>query len=260
MIKSELETLWRFRHFMSILVARNINLKYQKSWLGLLWTIVNPLMILAILLSVFTRVIRIPIENYWAFLITGYFVYHFVSQATLAAASILDEYAVMIRSVAVPRSATVLAAISSRFIEFIVEFMIALLLVAAFHHHALPSTLLWVPLLVFMMFLLAVGLSFMISALAVFYYDVRHMLPIALTALFYISPVIYTVNMVPEQYHTLYYLNPLATLLDLMHTTVYEGAAPDLEIFIACILQVSVILWVGVKIFKHFEPQFAEVL
>ena len=64
---------------MSILIARNIKLKYQQSWLGLLWTIVNPLMILAILLTVFTRVIRIQIDDFWAFLLTGYFVYHFVT-------------------------------------------------------------------------------------------------------------------------------------------------------------------------------------
>ena len=245
---------------MSILIARNIKLKYQQSWLGLLWTIINPLMILAILLTVFTRVIRIEIVDYWAFLLSGYFAYHFISQATLAAASVLDEYAVMIRSVAVPRSATVLAAVTSRFIEFTIEFSLALILIALFHHHGLPLSFLWLPFLVVLMFTLTVGLSLMISALAVFYYDVRHMLPIALTALFYISPVIYSVSMVPEQYRTMYYLNPLAVLLDLLHITVYEGAAPPLDIFIACVLQVSIILWVGVRIFKHFDRQFAEVL
>ncbi|MEA2094006.1 MAG: ABC transporter permease [Pseudomonadota bacterium] len=260
MIKSELVPLWRFRYFLSILVARNIKLKYQQSWLGLLWTIINPLMILAILLTVFTRVIRIQIEDYWAFLVTGYFVYHFVSQATLAAASVLDEYAVMIRSVAVPRSATVLAAITSRFLEFLLEFTLALLVVVVFHHHALPLSILWVPLLVFLMFMLTAGLSLMISALAVFYYDVRHMLPIALTALFYISPVVYSVNMVPEQYHAIYYLNPLAVLLDLLHATVYAGTMPPTDLFVVCVLQTSFILWAGVRIFRHFEPQFAEVL
>jgi lipopolysaccharide transport system permease protein len=260
MIKSELISLLRFRHFLSILIARNVKLKYQQSWLGLLWTIINPLMILAILLTVFTRVIRIEIEDYWAFLLTGYFAYHFVSQATLAAASVLDEYAVMIRSVAVPRSATVLAAVTSRFIEFVIEFGLALVLVAAFHHHGVPLSFLWLPVLVVLMFALTVGLALMTSALAVFYYDVRHMLPIALTALFYVSPVIYTVSMIPEQYHAVYYLNPLAVLLDLFHATAYEGVTPPVDIFIVCVLQVSAILWAGFRIFKHFERQFAEVL
>ena len=260
MIRSELLSLWRFRHFLSILVARNIKLKYQQSWLGLLWTIINPLMILAILLTVFTRVIRIQIEDYWAFLLTGYFAYHFISQATLAAGSVLDEYAVMIRSVAVPRSATVLAAIMSRFFEFLIEFSLALILISAFHHHGVPIGFLWLPILILLAFTLTVGLSLMIAALAVFYYDVRHMLPIALTALFYVSPVIYNVGMVPEQYRSIYYINPLAVLLDLFHATVYDGIAPPINIFLVCVLQVSIILWIGVRIFKHFERQFAEVL
>ena len=260
MITAELVSLWRYRYFMSILIARNIKLKYQQSWLGLLWTIINPLMILAILLTVFTRVIRIEIENYWAFLLSGYFAYHFVSQATLAAASVLDEYAVMIRSVAVPRSATVLAAVSSRFFEFIIEFTLALILVAGFHHHSIPISFLLLPLLIFLMFMLTIGLSLLISALAVFYYDLRHMLPIALTALFYVSPVIYSVSMVPEQYHAIYYMNPLAILLDLLHATVYDGVAPSATILLAFVLQVFIVLWIGVRVFKHFERQFAEVL
>lgn len=260
MVTSELASLWRFRYFLSVLVARNVKLKYQQSWLGLLWTIVNPVMILAILLAVFTRVIRIDIENYWAFLLTGYFAYHFVSQATLAAGSVLDEYAVMIRSVAVPRSATVLAAVTSRFIEFIIEFTLALVLIVIFHHESVPLSFLWLPLLILLMYTLTVGLSLMISALAVFYYDVRHMLPIALTALFYVSPVIYSVDMVPEQYRAIYYLNPLAPLLDLFHITAYAGLSPPADIFAICLLQVSLILWLGVTIFRHFEGQFAEVL
>jgi len=260
MIKSEFVSLWRFRYFMSILIARNIKLKYQQSWLGLLWTIINPLMILAILLVVFTRVVRIQIDDYWAFLLTGYFAYHFVNQATLAAANVLDEYAVMIRSVAVPSAATVLAAVISRFIEFIIEFALALVLITAFHHRGIPLGFLWLPALIVLMFTLTVGLSLIISALAVFYYDVRHMLPIALTALFYMSPVVYPVSMVPEQYHWLYYLNPLALLLDLFHASIYEGIPLPTDLFLACALQVSIILWAGLKIFKHFEPLFAEVL
>jgi lipopolysaccharide transport system permease protein len=257
---SELRRLWHFRFFTRILIARNFKLKYQQSWLGFLWTIVNPLMILVILLTVFTRVIRIGIDDYWAFLLTGYFTYHFVSQATLAAASVLEEYAVMIRSVAVPRSATVLAAVASRFLEFVIEISLAILLVAAFHHHALPASFLWLPVLILLTFLLTVGLSLMVSALAVFYYDVRHMLPILLTALFYISPVVYSVDMVPEQFHWLYYLNPVAVLLDLFHTTLYGGTMPGADLLLGGILQTAIIFLTGFTVFKHYERSFAEVL
>lgn len=252
--------LWRYRYFLSVLVARNIKLKYQKSWLGLLWTIINPLMILAILLTVFTRVVRIEIENYWAFLLSGYFVYHFLSQATLAASSVLEEYAIMIRSVAVPRAAPVLAAVISRFMEFAVEFGLAIMLIVLFHHQTIPLGFVWLPLLILLVFSLAVGLCLMIAALSVFYYDVRHMLPIALTALFYVSPVIYPVDMVPAEYHMVYYANPLAVLLDLLHTTVYLGLSPSLELVAVCLLQVAAILAAGVFVFSHFENRFAEVL
>jgi ABC-type polysaccharide/polyol phosphate export permease len=116
----DLSGLWRFRYLIRLLIGRNIKIKYQHSFLGLVWTFPNPLLIPAVLLAVFTNVVRIDI------------------------------------------------------------------------------------------------------------YDVRHLLPIILTALFYISPVICTVGTVPEEYRLLYLLNPLAGLLGLFHMTLYEGIMPSL--------------------------------
>ena len=257
---SELASLWRFRYLTSVLIARNIKLKYQNSALGVLWTILNPLMIVVILLVVFTRVVRIDIAHYWAFLLSGYFAYHFFSQAVLAASGVLDEYAVMVRSVAIPRSTVVLAAVTSRFFDFVLEFALAVAAIGIFHHQGIPIGFLSLPLLMLLLFVLTFGIALMIAALAVFYYDVRHILPIALTALFYASPVFYSVAMIPEEYRVAYYLNPLAVLLDLLHSTGYGGAAPALELLLVSILQVAVIGAAGMSIFARLERAFAEVL
>jgi len=256
----DLSELWRFRYLIRLLIGRNIKIKYQHSYLGLVWTFLNPLLILSVLLAVFTNVVRIDIDHYWAFLLSGFFVYHFVSQTAAASASVLPEYANMVRGVAFPRIIPILAAVTSRFLEFLIEIFCALLLLVAFHHGGIPPGFALLPYLIILMFALVLGLSLPISALSVYYYDVRHLLPIILTALFYISPVIYTVDMVPEEYRLLYLLNPLAGLLDLFHMTLYEGIMPSLTYLALFSLQVAVILMVGYVLFGRFKPEFAEVL
>jgi len=256
----DLSELWRFRHLVQLLVVRNIKIKYQHSFLGLVWTFLNPVLILSVLLAVFTNVVRINIDDYWAFLLSGFFVYHFVSQTAAASSSVLPEYATMVRGVAFPRIIPILAAVSSRFLEFLVEISCTLLLLIVFRHGGIPLSFILLPYLIFLMFALVLGLALPISALSVFYYDVRHLLPILLTALFYISPVIYTLDMVPEEYRLLYLLNPLAGLLDLFHMTLYEGVMPSFAYLALFSLQVTVILMVGYVLFGRFKPEFAEVL
>jgi len=245
---------------VQLLVVRNIKIKYQHSFLGLVWTFLNPVLILSVLLAVFTNVVRINIDDYWAFLLSGFFVYHFVSQTAAASSSVLPEYATMVRGVAFPRIIPILAAVSSRFLEFLVEISCTLLLLIVFRHGGIPLSFILLPYLIFLMFALVLGLALPISALSVFYYDVRHLLPILLTALFYISPVIYTLDMVPEEYRLLYLLNPLAGLLDLFHMTLYEGVMPSFAYLALFSLQVTVILMVGYVLFGRFKPEFAEVL
>jgi len=259
MIKDFTE-LWRFRHLIQVLTIRNIKIKYQQSFLGLIWTFLNPVLILSVLLVVFTNVIRINIDDYWAFLLSGYFVYHFVSQTAVASSSILPEYSNMVRGVAFPRMIPILAAIASRFLEFLIVICCALLLLIIFRHGGVPSTFLLLPYLIFLMLALILGLALPISSLSVFYYDVRHLLPIALTALFYVSPVIYTVSMVPERFRVLFLLNPVAGLLDLFHMVLYEGIMPSLTYLSLFSLQVAFIFLVGYVIFGRFKADFAEVL
>ena len=256
----DLSELWKFRYLIRVLVARNIKIKYQHSFIGLVWTFLNPLLILAVLLAVFTNVVRIDIDHYWAFLLSGYFVYHFVSQTAAASSSVFPEYAIMVRGVTFPRIIPILAAVTSRFLEFLIEIFFALLLLIAFRHGSIPLSFVLLPYLIILMYALVLGLALPISALSVFYYDVRHLLPIVLSALFFISPVIYSVSMVPEQYRLLYLLNPLAGLLDLFHITLYEGVMPSFTYLALFSFQVAVILMVGYVLFGRFKADFAEVL
>ena len=85
--------IWSYRDLLRNLVARNLKVKYQRSVLGFLWTLLNPLLTVGVLVMVFTFVVRVQIENYWAFLLSGYFVWNFISQSLNSATFVLAEHA-----------------------------------------------------------------------------------------------------------------------------------------------------------------------
>ncbi len=251
---------WRSRELIYVLAVRNMKVKYQQSALGLVWAFFNPVVTLGILLTVFTHVARIPIENYWAFLLSGYFVWSFVSQALTAATFVLSDHRTMIRNARFPSDAPVLAATFSRLLEFLIAFALVVILIAVFHHGRLVASFLLLPLLLVLQLLLTVGLALMVAALGVFYYDVRHMLPVALTALFYITPIFYSVRLVPEGLMPLYAVNPLAHLLGAYQTVLYDGVVPAAsELATLSLISIGV-FFLGYAVFNRFRPIFAEVV
>jgi lipopolysaccharide transport system permease protein len=253
-------TIWRYRDLIWVLAVRNVKVKYQRSALGLLWTLLNPLLMLLILMAVFTHIVRIPIPQYWAFLLSGYFVFHCVSQIMTASSLVYLEHATMVRSIAFPVEAPVVAATLSRLFEFMIEFGLTLVLIILFRHGGIPFSFLLLPWLILLLLLLTLGLAMPVATLAVFYYDFRHMLPALSAALFYISPVFYSVDMVPEALEPIYYINPIAYLLNIFHLVLYDGVLPSfLSLAGATVLMLATFL-VGYALFNRSKHLFAEVV
>jgi ABC-type polysaccharide/polyol phosphate export permease len=257
---AQTQNLWRYRELVTSLAARNLKVKYKRSVLGFVWTLINPLLTVTILIGVFTYIVRIPLERYWAFLLSGYFVWNFLMQTLNSATYVLAEHGQLSRAVAFPKATPILAAALSRLIEFSIELALVVIVLTIFHHGSLPVSFLVLPLLVIIQVVMALGLAFPIATLSVFYHDVQHALPILLTTLFYISPVFYPANLVPESVRPLYMANPLAQLLTLYHAALYSGKMPTLAAVVSVSVIAIVLLVIGYGIFNRYERFFAEVV
>ena len=251
--------LWRFRGLLRSLVVRDLRVKYQRSLLGLIWTLLNPLLTVAILVTVFTYVIRIQIVHYWAFLISGFFVWNFIQRTLYHSTTILRDHGSLSRSVYYPPEILILSASLSKLAEFLVEITIVLLALVLFHHRAVPASLVLFPLFVALQVILAIGLMFPLSAIAVLYYDVQHALPIVITSLFYISPVFYPVEMIPAEAQPFYYLNPVVGLLRLSHVVLYEGGWPSATLLAGVSFTALATCAIGHAIFKRCKESCVEI-
>jgi len=255
-----LQQVWRYRELLRGLVVRNLKVKYQRSLLGFVWTLVNPLLTVSILVLVFSHVVRIQLPHYWAFLLSGYFVWNFMLQTLNTGTWIFAEHSRLTRSVAFPSEILVFSAAGSRLIEFLAEISLILLAMTLLHHHRVPESFALVPLLIVLQVVLAVGLALPIATLSVFYYDIYHALPIALTSLFYLSPVFYPASMVPASLQTLYFLNPIAGLLTLYHEVVYAGRWPPLPLLAGTCAATALVWVVGYAVFHRYAASFAEIV
>jgi lipopolysaccharide transport system permease protein len=252
--------LWRFRELLRSLVIRNLKVKYQRSLLGFVWTMLNPLLTVGILVLVFSHVVRIPVPDYWAFVLSGYFVWNCVLTTLNTGTYIFAEHSRLTRSVAFPSEILVFGAVGSRLVEFIAEIVLVLILLVAFRHHHIPASFALLPVLLVIQTLLVIGIALPIATLSVFYYDVQHALPIALTTLFYLSPVFYPADMVPQAARVFYFANPLAGLLSLYHATLYAGHMPSPTLLLGMVVAALLIYLTGYGIFYRYASVFPEIV
>lgn len=249
-----------WRELVLHLVLRNLRVKYQRSFLGFVWTLLNPLLMVGVLYGVFGFVTRIQVADYWAFLLSGYFVWSFALQTLTAATSVLPEHAHVTRSLPLPGEALILATALSRLVEFLIEMTLVLGLLAAFHHHGAPGSFLWLPVLVVLQLALVLGLTLPIATASTFFHDIQHAVPIALMVLFYASPVFYPASMVPEAARPFYALNPFAGLLTLYHDVLYRGTSPDPATAALTAVEIALIAWIGYAIFRRYRALLPEIV
>jgi ABC-type polysaccharide/polyol phosphate export permease len=258
--RSSVIEIWRFRELLVGLVTRDLAAKYHRSVLGFVWTLLNPLLMLVVLVAVFSHVVRIPIEGYWAFLLSGYFVWNFIIQTLNTGTYVFGEHASLLRSAAFPPSVLVLGQAIAKLLEFMLALLLVLIAIALFHHQWVPLSWVMLPILMLLQLLLVLGFTFPIATVAAFYYDVQHALPIALTTLFYVSPVFYPASMIPEPVQALYMLNPIAGLLTMYQQVVYEGLFPSLML-LGVTTAVSLFLFaLGYALFDRFSAVYPEII
>src|SRR3954470_24007985 len=150
---SRLRQVWRYRELLRGLVIRNLKVKYQRSLLGFVWTMLNPLLTVGILVLIFSHVVRIPLPHYWAFVLSGYFVWNCMLQTLNTGTYIFAEHSRLTRSVAFPSEILVFGAVGSRVVEFLAEIILIMVLLAGFHHFRVPASYALLPLLVILQIL-----------------------------------------------------------------------------------------------------------
>lgn len=245
----------KFRPLLEELVSRDVKIKYRSSILGVLWTLLNPLLMMIVLSVVFSNLFKFDIENFPLYLLSGQVLFNFFNEATTNAMSAIVGNAALIKKVYVPKYIFVLSRICSSFINLLASFT-ALIIVMI----ATRSELHWTVLLSFipigLLVLLSLGIGLLLSAVTVKFRDVMHLYSVLMTVLLYLTPVIYPISILPEWLKSLVMWNPLTNIIMMFRGLVLYNTMFEWKSLGITFVETAVFLAVGIFVFYKNQDEF----
>jgi ABC-type polysaccharide/polyol phosphate export permease len=252
----ELVELWHYRDLLRLLVTNSIKTRYKRSTLGVVWTLLNPLLSTLVLTIAFQQLMRFNVENYTIYLLVGLLFWTFFSQTTTTSMNTLVWGSNLLKRIYVPRTIFAVSVVGNGLINYLLS-LIPLGLIMLFMHQPFSPTLLLLPFAILLMAMFTLGLSLFISTLAVYFVDVIDIYNVLLQALFYLTPIIYPISIIPEQFVFIVLLNPMTTMVELFRALIYYGELPTLAITLGSIGLSVVSLLVGWWVFTKKVDEFA---
>lgn len=250
-----IENFKKFQPLLYELVARDVKIKYRKSVLGVLWTLLNPLLMMVILSIVFSNLFKFDIENYSLYLLSGQILFNFYNESTSGAMTSILGNAALIKKVYIPKYLFVLSRIASSSINILSSFC-ALILVMLFTRTELHFTMFLVVIPLGYLIVFSLGIGLILAALAVKFRDVIHLYTVFLTALMYLTPIIYPISMLPDWVRMIVNLNPLTGILNIFRDVMIYNTVPTIGEFLISFVVVTVTLVFGLWVFYKQQDEF----
>lgn len=256
LLKYRIKTLFQYQDLIKELVERDLKLKYRRSILGYVWSILNPLLIMIVLSIVFSTMLGKKIENYPVYLISGRLMYDFLKTSTTNAMKSVTGNASLLRKVYMPKYIFTLAKVTSCMVDMVFSFgalLIVMIATGAKFHWELLLT----PLVIAQIYIFCCGLGFFLAQLNVFFRDMQHIYSAVLTAWLYLTPIMYQVDFLPAKLQILVKgFNPLYYYVAQFRDMVYYGRFPGPRIFWGGWLIAFLMLVVGVWSFQRSKDKF----
>jgi lipopolysaccharide transport system permease protein len=261
--------LYQYRELTRNLVLRNLKVRYKNSALGVLWSLLNPLLMTLVFTLVFTLMVPggSQQENYPVFFLCGYLPWGFLSASLMLSTGSIVNSANLIKKVYFSREILPISDVLSELVNFLVALLVLFAMLWAFQVK-LTSAVLLLPLVILAQLLFVAGLAFALSTANVFYRDTEHLLQPLLQAWFFLTPIFYPISVLPEAAEILGItvniqlwvrrLNPMASLVAAYREVLYYGVWTGLDFFLRTFVSCLAIFVVGYLVFCRFSSVFGE--
>lgn len=255
-----IKELYHYREMIVSLVRKGLRGRYKGSVLGFLWTFINPLLQLVVYTLVFSNIMRVGIEKFYLFLFVALVPWMFFSASITGGATSVVSEGNLIKKVYFPRQILPISYVTTAFVNMLLSLVIVFLALIVGGIGISPKALLYLPIVMVVEYILALGIAMLTSALTVYFRDLEYILGIVSMAWMYLTPVMYNVDMVPEKYARLFYLNPMTSIIIAYRDILYYKQVPQITTLAqASILGVSVLV-IGAVLFHVLQKHFVEEL
>lgn len=251
------KNLYHYRELLKTNIQKEIRGKYKGSFLGILWSFLNPLLMVLVYALVFPYIMRTNVDNYLIFLIVAIIPWNFFTTCITTGCNCVWINGGIIKKVYFPREILPVSVILAGLINFLISCIIILVFLL-FGGVGISLQLLWLPLIVIIQSMFSLGLLFILSAVNVYVRDVEYLVSFLLNLLFYATPILYTADMFPQNIRFLLYLNPMTHFIDAYRSIFYYQTLPNFNSLFYIFCFSFFILILGYFVFRKLEKGFAE--
>jgi len=245
----------KFQPLLQELVARDIKIKYRRSVLGVLWTLLNPLCMMVVLSVVFSNLFKFDVENFPLYLLSGQVVFTFFSDSTTSSMSAIINNSSLIKKIYVPKYLFVLSRVFSSFINLMASFT-ALLLVMVATRAELHWTVFLIPIPLILLVVFCLGVGLILAAITVKFRDIMHLYSVFTTALMYLTPVIYPMSILPDWLVPIVRINPITNILIMFRDVMLNNSLLDIKSLVIAVIEAALVLIIGLRVFYKNQDEF----
>lgn len=246
----------RYRDLVSTLVARDLKVRYRRSAIGFLWTMLQPLAMMLVFYLVFSSIFRFDIDNYPVYALAGILFWNFFSQSITASMNSLKGNASLLSKLPVPKMVFPLATVLAGVVNLLLA-LVPLIALLLFTGHPIRPAILFLPVSILLAALFTLGAGLLLSPLAAFFSDVIELVGVLLTLFMYMTPIFYPMSIVPERFLWVIRFNPLRSILEVFRDPIYYGKIPPITHLSLTVVIVVVALIAGFLFFRVSSDRIA---
>ncbi|MEC0258392.1 ABC transporter permease [Paenibacillus lautus] len=254
-MRTYLSNFYKYKDLIIELIRKDIKLKYRNSFLGLLWSILNPLLFMLVLTIIFSELFSSSIENFPIYVLTGRLLYSCFSETTNFAMQSVVTNATLMKKVYVPKYFFPISRIFSSFINSLLS-MFSIIPVMLFSGLPLDTTNLLVVFPLFYLLLFCIGIGLILSTVYVFFRDIQHIYSLFLVIVMYASAIFYPVDIIPERFMPIIQMNPLFGIVEMFRDTLIYHTVPSIGAHLFSLIYSIVLILIGLFLFYRKQDKF----
>lgn len=251
---------WEYRHLLRNLVAKDLHIKYRGSALGFAWSILIPMLMLGVYTLAFTFVMKVETPRFVLYLLIGLLAWNFFAGAMGGATESVARSGSLLKSVVFPRAVLPLSVVVFHLAQYLLTMAVFLPLMLLVYRVPPTPLMLLFPVFLLLQVLFVTGLALGLSAATALFRDVRHLVDVGISVLFWATPIVYEMQRVPEQVQFLALLSPAAPFIRAYQDIFYYGAMPDLTIWVVSVAYGFGAFVCGLSVFLAYEAGFSEMV